>query len=255
MKNNKMVLIGVLVIGVLMSGCSSAPTREQLAKDDVRAAEIRAKAEDEKRALVQKRMEAEIGHVPEWVLKQPRPDDTGVYAVGISESDKMRVAIHKAVLEAEFGLAKIFNQELSGSERSYSQDSNSRVSQEQYTVLIDKLVSQVPLVGFEVVNQEVKAMDGKFNAYVLVKLPYAQFNHVLQDQRSKTEDKTIVRAFDNLEQRLNQRRQQIMEEERQQKIQEGVKQTGLTANDSKLVDSKSSAAATPVVEAAAGSKE
>jgi hypothetical protein len=255
MKNHKLVLIGALVIGVLMSGCSSAPGREQLAKDDVRAAEIRAKAEDEKRALVQKRMEAEISQVPEWVLKQPRPDDTGVYAVGQSESDKMRVAIRKAVLEAEFGLAKIFNQELSGSERSYSQENNSRVNHEQYTALIDKLVSQVPVVGFEVVNQEVKAVNGQFNAYVLVKLPYAQFNHVLQDQRAKTEDRTIVKAFDDLEHRLSQRRQQILEEQRQQKIQDGAKQTGLSANDAKLADSKNSAAPITSTEATVGARE
>ena len=255
MKNNQMVLFVVLLMGVLMSGCSSAPTREQLAKDDVRASEIRARAEDEKRALAQKRIETEISQVPEWVLKQPRSDDTGVYAVGISESDKMRVAIHKAVLEAEFGLAKIFNQELSGSERLYSQDNNSKLNNEQYTALIDKLVSQVPVVGFEVVNQEVRAIDAKFNAYVLVKLPYAQFNRALQDQRSKTEDKTIVKAFDDLEHRLSQRRQQILDEERQQKIQDSAKQAGLPARDTKLVDSKTSAASTAEIESTVVTKE
>lgn len=240
MKKYNIVMSGALVVGVLMSGCSSAPSKEGLAKDDVRAAEVRAKAEEEKRALVQKRMEAEISQVPEWALKQPRPDESGVYAVGISESDKINVAIHKATLEAEFGLAKNFNQELSGSERLYAQDNNSRVGKDQYTALIDKLVSQVPVVGFEVVNQEVKALDGKYNVYVMLKLPYAQFNRVLQEQRSKTEDRTIAKAFDDLERRLVQRRQQILDEERQLKIQDGVKQSEFPPTTPKVVDSKTS---------------
>ena len=246
MKNNSFVFVVVLSIGVLVTGCSSTPTKEQLAKDDVHAAEVHAKADDEKRGHEQKRMEAAISQVPEWVLKQPRPDDTGVYAVGIADSDKMRVAIRKAVLEAEFGLAKVFNQELSGSERLYSQDNNSSVSREQYTELIDKLVSQVPVVGFEVVNQEVKAIDGQYNAFVLVKLPYAQFNRVLQEQRSKTVDRTIVKAFDDLEHRLNQRRQQLQDEAHQQNIQEGAKQPDTPTNGAKLVNNKNNAASAVV---------
>jgi len=215
MKKN-LYTVGLLSVMGIIAGCASSPSREQIAKDESRAAAVRASEEDDRRAHEQKRMEAEISQVPEWALKQVKPDSTGVFAVGLGESDNMRIALHKATLEAEFGLAKNFSQELSGSERIYTQDNNGTVGHEQYTALIDKLVSQVPVIGFEIINQEVKAINGKYNAFVLVKLPYQQFNRVLQDQRAKTEDKTIAKAFDDLERRLNQRRQQRLDEEKQQ---------------------------------------
>lgn len=239
----KMLLICVLFVAAFITGCSSAPTMEQSAKDEVRASEIRAKAEEERRAREQKRMEAEIVQVPEWALKPPRPDSAGVYAAGMSESDTMRVALRKAMLEAEFGLAKNFNQELSGSERLYAQDNGGRAGAEQYTVLIDKLVSQVPVVGFEVVHQEVKALDGKYVVYVLVKLPYAQFNRVLQEQRAMATDQTAAAAFDDLERRINRRRQQMREDGANQ--QEGAGRTGISANAKNLAGGKSGAASKP----------
>jgi cell division protein FtsL len=54
---------------------------------------------------------------------------------------------------------------------------------------------------------------------------------------------------------LSQRRQQILEEQRQQKIQDGAKQTGLSANDAKLADSKNSAARITSTEATVGARE
>ncbi len=218
MQNRNVVLFVMLTVGMLMMGCSSSPTMKQLAEDESRASEVRAKAAEAKQAKVQERMEATIKQVPKWALEQPRPDDTGVYAVGTAESDTMRVAIKKAMLEAEFGLAKIYNQELSGSERSYTQDNNGRVGQEQFTSLIDKLVSQVPVVGFEIVHQEVKPIDGKYNAFVLVKLPYAQFNSVLKDQRASTDDGTVLKAYDDLEHRMEKRRQQRIDDAARQAV-------------------------------------
>lgn len=205
-------LLVALALAALTAGCASSPTMESLAKDEARASEARDKAAEARKAKEQEHMEATLAKVPGWALEQPRPDDTGVYAIGVAESDKMRVAFRKAILEAEFGLAKIYNQEISGSERMYAQDNGGRVGQEQYTELIDKLVSQVPVVGFEVVHQEVKPIDGKYNAFVLVKLPYSQFNSVLKDQRAKTDDTSIIKAYDDLERRLALRRQQRIDE-------------------------------------------
>jgi hypothetical protein len=48
-------------------------------------------------------------------------------------------------------------------------------------------------------------------------LPYAQFNRVLQEQRAKAGDRTIAKAFDDLDHRLSQRRQQRLDEAKQEK--------------------------------------
>jgi hypothetical protein len=202
----------LVFIGIAIGGCSSVPTKEQIASDNAKAEAIRLKSEDDTRAHEQKKMEGNISQVPDWALKQAKPDSTGVFAVGMGESDVVRVALHKAVLEAEFGLAKNFNQELSGSERVYVQDNNGKVGNDQYTRLIDNLVSHVPVVGFEIINQEVKVVNGKYNAFVLVKLSYDQFNRVLQEQRKNSESKTIEKAFDDLQSRLDKRRRQRIED-------------------------------------------
>lgn len=222
-------MVLALLAVLAMSGCAStSPTMQQLAMDEAKASEIRAKAAEEKRAEEQKKMEATLSKVPAWALEQPRPDSTGVYAVGIGESDNMRVSMRKAMLDAEFGLAKVYDQEVSGSERSHTQDANGRGTTSQYTELIDKLVTQVPVVGFEVVRQEIKPIDGKYNTFVLVKLPYSQFNSVLKEQKAKAEaqDATVAKAFDDLERRVNQRRQQRIEDDarKQNAISNGVAQ-------------------------------
>lgn len=214
MKKN--IIVGLVVAGALvMTGCASSPSMQKLAEDQSKAEKVRAEAAAEKRAQEQARMEETLKAVPAWALEVPRPDSTGIFAVGMSESDTLRVALRKAMLEAEYGLAKTYNQELSGSERSYTQDNGGQTTSQQYTALIDKLVTQVPVSGFEVVHQEIKPIGGKYNAFVLLKLPYEQFNRTLQDQRAKsnTNDKTISAAFDDLGRRLKERRQQRLEDQ------------------------------------------
>jgi hypothetical protein len=213
MKKN--TISSVIVLCVLtMSGCAST-NMEKRADDEVKAMKVRADAENDRREKEQARLENTIKQVPSWALETPRPDGTGVYAVGMSESDKLRLALRQATLEAEYNLAKTYNQELSGSERSYTQTNGSQTSSEQYTALIDKLVSQVPVSGFEVVRQEIKPIEGKYNAFVLLKLPYEQFNRILQEQRAKqsNNDQSIKAAFDDLTIRLEKRRQQRLDEQ------------------------------------------
>jgi hypothetical protein len=187
---------------------------QSVAKEEVKVMEVRADAEKTRVAKEQERMEDTIKLIPDWALKVPRPDSTGIYAVGMGESDKLRVSLRKATLEAEYGLAKNYSQELSGSERSYLQDNAGTTSSEQYTALIDKLVSQVSVSGFEVVQQEIKPIDGKYNAFILLKLPYEQFNMVLKEQRAKAKanDTVIKDAFDDLSRRLEKRRKEKLED-------------------------------------------
>lgn len=212
-------IILVIVSGVLfITGCStsSSPTSGYSNADTVKAAEMRAEAEKVRREKEQAQMEESMSKIPDWVLQVPKPDETGIFAIGSGESDKVRVALKKAMLDAEYGLAKNYNQELSGSERSYLQDNAGRTTTQQYTELVDKLVSQVNVPGFEIVRQEVKPIDGKYNAFILMKLPYAQFNKVLQDQRdqAKTNNKAIAEAFDDLGRRLDARRKQRLEDQK-----------------------------------------
>lgn len=211
MKKTLYVMMTTL-LGLSLFGCSTSPTMTQLTQDSISASQARAEANEKAAQKRQEKMEANLSEIPNWFLEVPKPDATGVYAVGEGESNKVRVAMKKAMLDAEFGLAKVYGQELSGSERSSVQDTNDGMSTSQYTELIDKLVSQVPVVGFETVHQEVKTIDGKYRAFVLLKLPYEQFNAVMQKQAAKTNDKMVAEQFKDLERRLDKRRQQRAEE-------------------------------------------
>lgn len=207
-------LVVMAVLAALASGCSSTPTKQEIAKDEAAAREVHVSAQAQLRHAENERMTEALSQVPAWALQPPKPDETAVYAVGMAESNKIRVALRKAMLEAEFALAKQYNQELSGSERSYTQDNNGSATTEQYTALIDKLVSQVPVVGFEVVKQEVRTIDAQYHAFILLKLPHEEFNQVLHARRMKTKDKTIIDAFNDLERRLDKRREQLREDAR-----------------------------------------
>jgi len=200
--------IGLLVLG----GCATRPTAVDFAKEQAKVQEIRAEQAEQERKQAQERMELQMKEVPEWALKTPSPDGQGVYAVGIAQSSQIQVAMKKAQLEAEFGLAKMMNQEISGSERSYLEDTGEELLTSRYTALIDKLVEKVPVVGIEVVAQEVKPIQGKYNAFVLLKLPYDEFNQVIRRQRAISSDKSMQAQFDDLERRLDKRRQQRLEE-------------------------------------------
>lgn len=202
----------LIIMSAVLTGCASQPTMQQLTEDSISASEARAAADEKAAQKRQEKMEGNLSEIPGWFLEVPKPDGSGVYAVGEGESNKVRVAMKKAMLDAEFGLAKVYGQELSGSERSSVQDSNGDATASQYNALIDKLVSQVSVAGFETVHQEVKAIDGKYHAFVLLKLPYAQFNTVLQNQAAKSNDARIAAQFKDLERRLDKRRQQRAEE-------------------------------------------
>src|SRR5690606_14420806 len=137
---NTILTFTVVAIVLFISSCASKPSNT--AKEQEVMAKSQMKADEERQKMAQEKAEKSLDAVPEWALSVPQPDATGMYAIGMSDSDKIPVAIKKAQLEAEYGLAKLYNQELAGGERSSTQDSGN-TSSTQYTALIEKLVDYV----------------------------------------------------------------------------------------------------------------
>ena len=205
----------------LLHGCASSSNQ---LNDSARLAQQleQQKAEQVKqyKKAEQQRLESELSAVPAWALSPPQADSTGIYAVGIADSKKLQTVIRKARLEAEFELAKQYNQEISGSERAYEQDNGGEQITEQYTALIDKLVDRIPVKGFSVIKQDVAVLDGRYHAYILLKLPYDEFNAVLQQEKIAEKDSKIKAAFNELEVRLQQRRAERIEDDQRKFTQE-----------------------------------
>ena len=205
-------VLSVLVLGsAVLAGCSSSPS-EQVYDRMEEMAEVRQTLQEQYEEREQEKREDEVDLLPDWIVEPPAADATGMYGVGIAESKRLSHALKLARLQAEFQLAKMYRQELSGSERAFEQgDSDGNVTT-QSTFLIDKLVDSVPVVGYEVVEQVIEPSRGMHNVFILVKLPYDEFNKVLQQEKAKTVDKKVQASFDDLERRLDKRRTQKMEE-------------------------------------------
>ncbi|HDI3282995.1 TPA: hypothetical protein PMC41_003164 [Vibrio cholerae] len=191
----KHALLVAMLSTLVMAGCSSAPdSAYDITQDELKAQALKNEAATEK-------AEAALASVPLWVIKPPRPDASGVYGVGVGESSKVHLAIKKAGLNAQYELAKSMGQELSGSEQSYVQDGLASTT-EQYTQLIDSLVAEIPMQGFEIVQQELVTVDGKYTSYQLMKLPYGQFNKALQNSSLSGKQEEIKNAFAALQERV-----------------------------------------------------
>ena len=202
---SRVIRLGLVCVAVALAGCSTPG--EKRAKE----AENLMRAQEEIAERAQARENARkakfLDELPGWVLTGRPADATGVYAVGSAESDKLVTAMRMAELQAQYALAAQVAGELSGSERMFEEDRGAGKPISQYRQLIDKLVAEVPVVGLETVEKEVKPIGGRYHAFVLLKLPYEEFNRALQARRAKAVDGAVDAAFRDLERRLDKRRE------------------------------------------------
>lgn len=201
-------LLTVLALScTVIAGCSSSP-EDQMAKRLKALEEANKEIRAERNAEEQSLRKEELAVVPQWYLAPPISDGTGYYGVGYAKSKNMGHAVKSARLQAEFALAKMYRQELSGSERAFEKGNSEGDVVTQTTFLIDKIVDAVPIVGYSIVEQKMIPVNGVYETFVLLKLPYDEFNKVLQSQRERELDKTVQASFDDLERRLASRRAQ-----------------------------------------------
>lgn len=207
----------VMAVCLALGACSTTRTAADIAQETAKADKVREEAErarlDRKQAVMEQRLKA----TPRWALEPMRIDGDAVYAVGFGESDKANVAMKKAMLEAEFGLAKKYKQELSGQERSGVSDKGERNLAQSYSQLIDSLVASVPMAGAEVIEQEVKAVQGQVSVWVLMRMTHDQMQKMARVESGAAEDARMKAAFADLEKRVRERREeQLRTEERRQ---------------------------------------
>lgn len=215
MKRTNLSLTLTILCITFLSSCSTNGNSDLLAD---------AKSAQREIAFRNKVIAEKIDAIPSWVLSPPQPDSQAIYAVGIGESDTLQISVKKAMLEAEFGLAKKLRQELAGSERQYTTDDSTK-SVNRFEALIDKLVLETPIVGYTIKQQIIKPMDGKYQTFVLLRLPYDQYNDVLQANRAKETRNEMKAAFSDLEKRLDKKKAENTEiEESETKNEQQNKQ-------------------------------
>lgn len=200
---NKLLLTGSFLAVSILAGCSGQPSASDLAEDQAKAEMIRFKAKMEMDELKQKKLKAELAEYPKWTVSPPRNDATGVFGVGVGVDSNIRIAQQKAKLRAEYEVAKHFKQLLSGSEKDYAVSVSDNTISQKYTQAIDKLVAEVPVVGYDVVQHEVKGINGATHSFVMIKMPYEEFNTALQALRGNDQAAGFDEAFSELERRID----------------------------------------------------
>lgn len=191
----------------VLSACSS--TNDDIVRQQLEFESRRIELEVKKLEIEQEKRQQEIESVPDWALKPPLADESGFYAVGIAESEKVSFAMKKSKLQAEFELAKQYKQLLSGSERNYETETIGGVVNSATEILIDKIIEEVPIVGYDIVQHELKQQNGKHVSYLLLKMPYMQYNRVLKERQELEFTYEMKVAYKDLERRLDKRKAQL----------------------------------------------
>lgn len=190
----------ILTLGLVLAGCASQ--NEKLAKDIRDRERVMRDLEEERRDWAQKDARRELRRTPDWALNPaPQPDSTGLYAIGIADSDNPQIALRKANMQGLYDLGRAMNQAIAGMERQRIVDNGSS-SHDSYSLTAESLVDWADVTGWEVVKQELVPIDGRHHAYVLLKLPFASANQVLQERRRNATLENEKAAFDELQRRL-----------------------------------------------------
>jgi hypothetical protein len=167
-----------------------------ISKDETKAQAVRDAAAQERRDKKQALLEREAREIPEWVVSPPKADEQGVYGVGIGSDADVLTSMRKARLQGTYELAKAMNAELS------AEDTMTGSGEGQYRYIVSLFVNKVNVAGAEVVQQEVKPINGVFKTYVLVKLPFAEFNHALRAQVSSIQKTELEKDYERLMKRI-----------------------------------------------------
>lgn len=214
MKNSHISLMMIVIVLSVLSGCTSTgnqASNQALLKQQFEIEKLRREFNQERVDVAQQQREAEINALPSWVLTPLQADNTGFYAVGMAISNSIFFVMKKAKMQAEFELAKQYRQLLSGTERTFERENAIGELQTQTTVLIDKLIDEVPIIGYDIVKQKIIALNGKHTAYILLKMPYEQYNKVLQAQKETQTETKVANAFNALQTRLKSRRAEMQQ--------------------------------------------
>lgn len=202
----KLTLCSIFCTTVLLAttGCSSPG--ERMAAEQVKSEQIREDADQARRDRLTKKMETELDEVvPDWFLNPPKMDGTGVYGVGTATSKDLGFAVRKAKQLALYESAKVLKHEITGQERSMQRDNGVDGDIANRTeMLVDSFTNRVDASGFEVVKNEVKAYNGQFYSFALVKVPFEAYNEILRRNKDPLANE-FKQLFADLEKRSAQR--------------------------------------------------
>jgi hypothetical protein len=186
------------LIGALsLVGCASQSELEQ-AQARFEQHQAQQRALNEQRASEAKE---QINSLPEWFLTKPQPDESGIYGVGVGESESLATALRKSNLEARFNVASEISLALSAEETSIgSRD-------EEYRSIVNTFVDSVDMSGTTDVDRRIQSSPSGYRIYTLLKLPYPGMNSAVAKMKSdqafaEAAREEMERSYDRLMRRV-----------------------------------------------------
>lgn len=198
MKKVNILLMAMGCMGVsLMTGCSSSPeTKAEIVKAQIEADEVKAERQSELNGQAQDKAEDFLSSAPDWFIEPLKPDEKGIYAAALGVSSDVTTAIRKAELQAKYGVSAKVKDILSAEETmTGSLDVN-------YRYIINSFVNSVDVSSAEPVSRVIKAIDGKYNVFVMVRYPYSSIHSDMIKANSARSNAEIDTAYKRLMKRI-----------------------------------------------------
>lgn len=201
-KTKGLKVLTIAIVIALVGGCASGPSPKERAQQRVQIEQARELVEQARQKAEEKRLSSHIEALPEWVIEPPDADSNGLYGVGTARSGSVSAAIEKARLKADFELAQQLRQQLSGLSKSYTSEGTSATVDQQFEQAVERLVSAVKISGQELVEQDLRVVDGRFSAAVLMKLSFDRMESILAKKGNPSGGNSMRNAFQELQVRV-----------------------------------------------------
>ena len=160
------MLAAVSLSLVLLHGCASTP-------EDV-AREIQADNKEAANEIIEL--------APDWFLQPRNEVSEGFYAAGTGLSEDLMRARQEAELMAEYNLAKLSTQTISGLEQYFSNSQGADSFVKNSKIVIEKVIAETDVSGYQLKNSSVHEEKGMFRYYVEVFYPRSVFNKRVKDR-------------------------------------------------------------------------
>lgn len=166
MKNKNIAVL--LAATLAFTGCATTPEEQA-----IESAEMQ-------QSLAAEKMEATIDEAPDWYIEPRGITNDGFYATGTALSGAIDRAQNEATLKAEYNLAKLYGQELSGLEQYFAEEMSGGELITDSRIVIEKLVKKTNVSGYTITNTKLFQENGKARYYVELFYPRVTFNAQVQ---------------------------------------------------------------------------
>lgn len=193
--NRSIPLILTLGVSLLAAGCATTPELTKVKAEQ--------KAQDAKVDQVEKT----LSNIPNWYMKPPKSNEEGFFAAGTGISSTLDMALTKARINAEFELAKMYRQIVSGNERAFTSETTNTATDTSKVVshtekTVDKLIANAELTEYDIQDTKVIREGTQYRVYLLSFMPYDS-NDDGKDELYRDVKHTSDAAFADLERRVD----------------------------------------------------